>query len=123
MNSILKIDSNSLETIKSIESIMPQFWNNQTTLTTNKSLLFLFSRPVETYTSPTQTQCFNVNYYIPEDEVSDKFSDDRWDRTREYQINTIATFDTQLAALLVTGSRRSEYSSDSRKPREIRNEY
>lgn len=52
------------------------------TVTTNKA--FSFSLAVETYTSPTQTQCFNVNYYIPEDEVSDKFSDDRWDRTREY---------------------------------------
>jgi len=34
----------------------------------------------ETYTSPTQTQCFNVNYYVPEDEQSDKFSEERWER-------------------------------------------
>lgn len=34
----------------------------------------------ETYTSPTQTQCFNVNYYIPENEESDKFSEERWER-------------------------------------------
>jgi len=43
---------------------------------------FLDKKPknVETYISPTQTDCFNVNYYIPEDETSDKFSDQRWER-------------------------------------------
>jgi hypothetical protein len=35
---------------------------------------------LETYVSPTQTDCVNVNYYIPEDESSDKFSDQRWER-------------------------------------------
>ena len=32
------------------------------------------------YLSPTQTDCINVNYHIPEDETSDKFSDQRWER-------------------------------------------
>ncbi|KAI1292784.1 Claudin domain-containing protein 1 [Halotydeus destructor] len=37
-------------------------------------------RGLDTYISPTQTDCINVNYYIPEDEVSDSFSDTRWER-------------------------------------------
>lgn len=34
--------------------------------------------------SPLQTDCVNVNYYIPEDEVSDQFSEQRWERLRKY---------------------------------------
>jgi len=37
-------------------------------------------KEVPTYLSPTQTECFNIDYYIPENEVSDKFSDQRWER-------------------------------------------
>lgn len=69
------------------------------TMTTNKAFSFFSPHTVETYTSPTQTQCFNVNYYIPEDEVSDKFSDDRWDRTREYHRFSRAAVDWQLLLL------------------------
>jgi len=45
-------------------------------------ICFLDKKPknLDTYLSPTQTECINVNYYIPEDEVSDKFSDQRWER-------------------------------------------
>lgn len=32
------------------------------------------------YMSPIQTECENINYYIPEDETSDKFSEQRWER-------------------------------------------
>lgn len=46
------------------------------------SLLGVFS--VNTYMSPLQTDCVNVNYYIPEDEVSDQFSEQRWERLRKY---------------------------------------
>ncbi|XP_015791069.1 transmembrane protein 178A [Tetranychus urticae] len=43
---------------------------------------FLNKKPkgLETYLSPTQTQCVNVDYHIPEDEESQKFSDQRWER-------------------------------------------
>lgn len=37
-------------------------------------------KSLETYTSPTQSQCVNIDYYIPDDEVSDSFSDQRWER-------------------------------------------
>jgi hypothetical protein len=37
-------------------------------------------KEVPTYLSPTQTECFNIDYYIPENEISDKFSDQRWER-------------------------------------------
>lgn len=45
-------------------------------------ICFLNLKPkgIETYVSPTQTDCFNVNYHIPEDAISDKFSDQRWER-------------------------------------------
>lgn len=45
-------------------------------------ICFVDKKPkgMDTYVSPTQTDCINVNYYIPEDEVSDKFSDQRWER-------------------------------------------
>lgn len=45
----------------------------------------LIDFPVETYVSPTQTQCVNINYHIPEDEESQKFSDQRWERLRKYR--------------------------------------
>ena len=35
---------------------------------------------LETYVSPTQTECVNVDYHVPEDAVSDKYSDQRWER-------------------------------------------
>lgn len=41
--------------------------------------LDLKPKKLETYLSPTQTDCINVNYYIPEDETSDKFNDQRWE--------------------------------------------
>lgn len=43
---------------------------------------FLDKKPkgIETYVSPTQTDCFNINYHIPDDAISDKFSDQRWER-------------------------------------------
>lgn len=37
-------------------------------------------RNAKTYISPVQTECININYYIPDNEVSDSFSDARWDR-------------------------------------------
>ncbi|XP_022666399.1 transmembrane protein 114-like isoform X1 [Varroa jacobsoni] len=37
-------------------------------------------KTMNTYMSPLQTDCVNVNYYIPEDEVSDQFSEQRWER-------------------------------------------
>lgn len=36
-----------------------------------------------TYLSPTQTECFNIDYYIPENKESDGFSDMRWERLRK----------------------------------------
>ncbi|XP_037570912.1 transmembrane protein 114 [Dermacentor silvarum] len=35
---------------------------------------------LETFMSPVQTDCVNVNYYIPENEESDGFSEQRWER-------------------------------------------
>lgn len=45
-------------------------------------ICFVDEKPksVKTYFSPTRTECLNVNYYIPGDSVSDKFSDQRWKR-------------------------------------------
>lgn len=45
-------------------------------------ICFLDKKPkgVETYISPTQTDCINIDYFIPENEISDKFSDQRWER-------------------------------------------
>ncbi|XP_017488070.1 PREDICTED: uncharacterized protein LOC108376377 [Rhagoletis zephyria] len=37
-------------------------------------------KEVPTYLSPTQTECFNIDYYIPENKESDGFSDMRWER-------------------------------------------
>lgn len=37
-------------------------------------------RGVDLYMSPIQTECLNINYYIPEDETSDKFTEQRWER-------------------------------------------
>ncbi|KAH9365433.1 hypothetical protein HPB48_010139 [Haemaphysalis longicornis] len=44
------------------------------------ALLGFIPTPVETFMSPVQTDCVNVNYYIPEDEQSDHFSEQRWER-------------------------------------------
>ncbi|XP_076312200.1 claudin domain-containing protein 1-like [Tachypleus tridentatus] len=35
---------------------------------------------VKTYISPVQTECVNIDYFIPENEISDTFSDTRWTR-------------------------------------------
>uniref|UniRef100_A0A6G1SEG3 Claudin domain-containing protein 1 n=1 Tax=Aceria tosichella TaxID=561515 RepID=A0A6G1SEG3_9ACAR len=35
---------------------------------------------VKTYLSPTQSECFNINYHIPEDEETDQFDNLRWHR-------------------------------------------
>ncbi|XP_074598578.1 claudin domain-containing protein 1 [Brevipalpus obovatus] len=45
-------------------------------------ICFVNKKPkgLETYVSPTQTQCININYHIPEDEESQRFSDQRWER-------------------------------------------
>ncbi|XP_076309625.1 claudin domain-containing protein 1-like [Tachypleus tridentatus] len=37
-------------------------------------------RGVSTYVSPVQTECININYYLPEDKISDDFSEERWER-------------------------------------------
>lgn len=67
------------------ESIPPEFETDIRFYSRDEGLFricFLDKKPksVETYVSPTQTECINVNYYIPEDAVSDKFSDQRWER-------------------------------------------
>ncbi|KAF7492264.1 hypothetical protein SSS_03949 [Sarcoptes scabiei] len=43
---------------------------------------FADKKPKEllTYLSPTQTECFNIDYFIPETKESDAFSDTRWER-------------------------------------------
>ncbi|RWS29885.1 Claudin domain-containing protein 1-like protein [Leptotrombidium deliense] len=54
-----------------------------------------------TYTSPTQTQCININYYIPEDDVSDKFSDQRWERLRKHLLIIVTNMARSVIALYV----------------------
>ena len=67
------------ETIKSSMESDVRFYSRDEGLF---RICFVDKKPknVETYISPTQTDCFSINYYIPEDEESDKFSDQRWER-------------------------------------------
>jgi len=53
------------------------------------------------YTSPTQQECFNVNYYIPEDENSDKFSDERWERLH-YSRTVVALYSLSFFFLFLS---------------------
>lgn len=46
---------------------------------------YIFSAPL--YMSPVQTECLNLDYYIPqnqENENTKKFSDQRWERIRKF---------------------------------------
>lgn len=45
-------------------------------------LCFLDKKPkgLKTYLSPTQAECININYHIPEDEETDSFDNFRWHR-------------------------------------------
>ncbi|KAH7943916.1 hypothetical protein HPB52_013124 [Rhipicephalus sanguineus] len=51
---------------------------------------------LETFMSPVQTDCVNVNYYIPENEESDGFSEQRWERLRHAN-------DVRTTAWLIVG--------------------
>jgi len=45
-------------------------------------LCFVDKKPknLKTYLSPTQSECININYHIPEDEETDQFDNLRWHR-------------------------------------------
>jgi len=84
----IRVDRNKTASLLETEensSLPPEFETDLRYFSRDEGLFrvcFLSAKPkgLETYVSPTQTDCINVNYYIPEDAVSDKFSDVRWDR-------------------------------------------
>lgn len=55
-------------------------------------LCFVEKKPknLKTYLSPTQAECININYHIPEDEETDQFDNFRWHRL--HMARTVVAF-------------------------------
>lgn len=54
-------------------------------------LCFVDKKPknLKTYLSPTQSECININYHIPEDEETDQYDSMRWERLRKSPLSDI----------------------------------
>lgn len=82
----IRVDRNKIAEIALVDSGIKDAMSQDTRFYSRDEGLFRVCfvdekpRNVETYISPTQTDCFNINYHIPEDGESEKFSSQRWER-------------------------------------------